>query len=352
MRSRYSLATHSRDLEVNVIAGNCRPRFAWQCAVSVLVAVISTALLGVGVSQAEPVRPTIQRTVDEGQGVTAVYVYSPAMRKTIKVQVITPRHPSGIRPSLYLLSGLGEEDPANSMWLRKTDARNFYADKNVNVVMPLAGNGSFYTDWERDDPKLGRYQWETFLVKELPPLIDAAFDGNGRRGIAGISMGAGAGLVLAARNPGFYKAVGAYSGCYSTAGIAGETYPRAIVAAFGGDANNMWGPPGSSGWAAHDVLSLAHNLRGTTLYISTGTGRSGTYDQPGYPDNSNPVDRQVIGGAIETGALWCTQQLQSRLTAQHIGATIRYVDPGTHAWPYWRDQQRESWSTLERGMNS
>ncbi|WP_372495504.1 alpha/beta hydrolase [Gordonia sputi] len=313
---------------------------------------MSTALLGVGVSQAEPVRPTIQRTVDEGQGVTAVYVYSPAMRKTIKVQVITPRHPSGTRPSLYLLSGLGEEDPANSMWLRKTDARNFYADKNVNAVMPLAGNGSFYTDWQRDDPKLGRYQWETFLVKELPPLIDAAFDGNGRRGIAGISMGAGAGLVLAARNPGFYKAVGAYSGCYSTAGIAGETYPRAIVAAFGGDANNMWGPPGSSGWAAHDVLSLAHNLRGTTLYISTGTGRSGTYDQPGYPDNSDPVDRQVIGGAIETGALWCTQQLQSRLTAQHIGATIRYVDPGTHAWPYWRDQQRESWPTLERGMNS
>ena len=95
MRSRYSLATHSRDLEVNVIAGNRRPRFAWRCAVSVLVAVISTALLGVGVSQAEPVRPTIQRTVDEGQGVTAVYVYSPAMRKTIKVQVITPRHPSG-----------------------------------------------------------------------------------------------------------------------------------------------------------------------------------------------------------------------------------------------------------------
>lgn len=346
------MLTVKRTQEVAAIPGSRTRRPAGYCVISALVALLTALVAGGGVARAEPSRPTIQRIVSEGQDLVGVYVYSVAMRKTIKVQVITPRHPSGSRPSLYLLSGLGEEDPENSMWLRKTDARGFYADKNVNVVMPLAGNGSFYTDWERDDPKLGRYQWETFLIKELPPLIDRTFDGNGRRGIAGISMGAGAGLVLAARNPGFYRAVGAYSGCFSTTGIAGEAYPRGIVAAFGGDASNMWGPPGSRGWADHDVLSLASNLRGTTLYVSTGTGRPGRYDQPGFPGNSDPVNRQVVGGGIEAGAYWCTLQLQSRLTAQHINATIRYVDPGTHAWPYWRDQQRESWPVLERGMNS
>lgn len=317
-----------------------------------MLAVVTVAFVAPATAHAAPQQPSVQRTASEGENLTAIYVYSVAMRKTIKVQVLTPQVSRGPRPTLYLLSGLGEEDPNNSMWLRKTAARTFYADKNVNVVMPLAGNGSFYTDWERDDPKLGRYQWETFLTNELPPLIDATFDGNGKRGIAGISMGAGAALMLAARHRGFYRAVGAYSGCFSTTGVAGEAYPRAIVHAFGGDADNMWGPPGDRQWAAHDVVGMAQNLRGTAIYVSTGTGRSGKYDEPGYPGNGDPANRQVVGGAIEAGTYLCTRQLQSKLTSAGIPATIRFVDPGTHAWPYWRDQQRESWPIIERGLNS
>ena len=67
------------------------------------------------------------------------------------------------------------------MWLRKGGAAEFFRDKNVNVVLPLAGPGSFYADWQRDDPKLGRYKWETFLTQELPPLIDEEFDGFVRK---------------------------------------------------------------------------------------------------------------------------------------------------------------------------
>ncbi|MGC4935541.1 alpha/beta hydrolase [Gordonia sp. DT30] len=320
---------------------------------SVVATAAAVVVSGQAGALAQPAaQARIERTVSEGSGLTAVYVYSPAMAKTIKVQVLTPAHADRSRGSLYLLSGLGEEDPENSMWLRETAARQFYADKNVNVVMPLAGNGSLYTDWQRDDPKLGRYQWETFLIKELPPLIDEAFDGNGKRAIAGISMGAGSGLVLAARNPGFYRAVASYSGCYTTTGVAGQAYPRGIVAAFGGDANNMWGSPGDPDWAAHDVLRLAGNLRGTTVYVSSGTGRPGAYDAPGYPGNSDPVNRQVIGGGIEFGTYMCTRELQSRLAAERIPATIHIVDPGTHSWPYWRDQQRESWPIIERGLDN
>jgi len=31
----------------------------------------------------------------------------------------------------------------------------FFADKPINVVMPVGGPGSFYTDGEKDDPTLG-----------------------------------------------------------------------------------------------------------------------------------------------------------------------------------------------------
>ncbi|OZC32230.1 alpha/beta hydrolase [Gordonia polyisoprenivorans] len=339
------------------MSGDSGRRSRWRLRVSagllVVAAAVMTGVVGEpGAAYATPQKASIVRTASEGTDLTALYVYSPAMRKTIKVQVLTPAHADRTRPSLYLLSGLGEEDPQNSMWLRKTDARRFYADKNVNVVMPLAGNGSLYTDWERDDPKLGRYQWETFLIDELPPLIDATFNGNGKRAIAGISMGAGAGLVLAARHPGFYRAVASYSGCYTTTGLAGQTYPRGIVTAFGGNPDNMWGPPNDPQWAAHDVVSLAGNLRGTTVYVSSGTGMPGKYDEPGYPGNSDPANRQVVGGGIEFGTYLCTRELQSRLVASGIPATIRYVDPGTHSWPYWRDQQTQSWPTIARGLNS
>ncbi|MET4165353.1 diacylglycerol O-acyltransferase/trehalose O-mycolyltransferase [Gordonia terrae] len=311
---------------------------------------VAGSLVAAAPATAAPERPVIERSVPDGPHTHLLDVYSAAMDKTIKVQVVTPRTGTGPRPSLYLLGGLNEEDPNNSIWTLKTDVAGFYADKNVNVVMPIAGDGSFYTDWQRDDPTLGRYKWETFLTRELPSLIDERFDGNGVRGIAGLSMGAGAALVLAVRNPGFYDAVAAYSGCFTTTGPAGQAYPRGIVAAFGGNADNMWGPPGDPAWAEHDVVAKAANLRASTVYVSTGTGRAGRYDAPGYPGNENPTDRQVIGGAIEVGSLWCTQQLDARLDQLNVPATIRYVDPGTHSWPYWVDQQRESWPTLRRGL--
>ncbi len=333
--------------------GTAAPR-AFGCArISVVLAAIASTIAtglicGIGPATAVSGRSYIDRVVAEPGKLRAAYVYSAAMRRTIKVQ-LAGAESSSRRPTLYLLGGLGEQDPANSIWNIKTPVGAFFADKDVNVVLPIAGNGSMYTDWQRDDPKLGRYRWETFLTKELPPLIEKRFAGNGRRGIAGLSMGAGAAMVLAARNPRFYHVVASYSGCFTTEG-AGQAYPRGIVRAFGGNPDNMWGPPADPGWAAHDVIERAANLRGTVLYVSTGTGRPGPYDAPGYPGNDNPLDRQVVGGGIEFGTYLCTRQLKSRLAALRIPATIRVIDPGTHSWPSWIDQQRESWPVIKRGL--
>ncbi|WP_411353233.1 alpha/beta hydrolase [Gordonia bronchialis] len=329
-----------------------RPRRSIVSLLTLAVAVTFIAFPGAAVNAAPTSRPAEIIGVDPSDdGLLAVDVYSAAMRKIVKVQVSVPnRNATAHRPTLYLLGGLGEESPDHSVWTTHTDLRGFFKDKNVTVVLPIAGNGSLYTDWQRDDPVLGRYKWETFLTRELPPLIEKRFGGNGRRGIAGLSMGAGASLVLAARHPGFYASVAAYSGCYTTGGIVGQAYPRSIVTAFRGNPDNMWGSPADPDWARHDVLRLANNLRGTAVYVSSGTGRPGKYDAPGYPGNSNPVDRQVIGGGIEVGAYWCTRNLQDRLRQLRIPATVRIIDPGTHSWPYWIDQQRTSWPVIKRGL--
>ena len=49
-----------------------------------------------------------------------------------------------------------------------TDIQGFFADKNVNVVSPLGGTFSWFTDWVGDGSK----QYQTYMTKELPPLIN------------------------------------------------------------------------------------------------------------------------------------------------------------------------------------
>ncbi|WP_433716808.1 hypothetical protein ACQP2U_23900 [Nocardia sp. CA-084685] len=59
----------------------------------------------------------------------------------------------------------------------------FFADKESNIVLATGGPGNVYTDGQRPDPVLGTNKWETFLTRELSPLIDARFEGNGRNAI-------------------------------------------------------------------------------------------------------------------------------------------------------------------------
>lgn len=318
-----------------------------------LVVFCAVLLLGwVGIPalvSAQPSAPRIDSRVDVSGTLAELSVYSPSMDKTIEVQVLTPEAKTGPRPSLYMLSGIGEEDPTNSMWLRKGEAAEFFRDKNVNVVLPLAGPGSFYADWQQDDPKLGRYKWETFLTQELPPLIDAEFDGNGRNGIAGLSMGAQSAMMLASRNPDLYSAVGAYSGCFASAEVLGQGSMRGIVSAFGGDANNMFGGPLDPEWAAHDVLVNAEALRGKAIYVSVGTGLPGPHEKF---ETAKDWDIVLVGGAIEVGSNYCTHRLDDRLRQLAIPATFDFENVGTHSWAYWVDQLPRSWPTLAAGLGS
>lgn len=309
------------------------------------VVVAAMSLTSIGVAAAAPA-DTAARIVDTAiasDTLRTLRVDSPAMGAIVEVQVLTPAATAGSRPTLYMLSGIGEEDPHNSMWLRKGGAAEFFADKDVNVVLPLAGPGSFYTDWQRDDPKLGRYQWETFLTEELPPLIDAAVDGNGRNAIAGLSMGAQSAMMLAARHPDVYSGVASYSGCFASSEPLGQASIRAIVGAFGGDADKMWGGPLDPAWVEHDSVVNAESLRGTDVYVSVGTGAPGRYESF---DSAAALDVVAVGGAIEVGANYCTRRLAERLGRLNIPATFDFTETGTHSWPYWVDQLPKSWPTL------
>lgn len=305
--------------------------------------VFSLTVLGSLLGFAAPAHaaPSIDRIEHIADRWVRVFVDSPSMG-AVEVQVLLPRNTSRPRPTVYLLDGRSADESGNH-WTSLGDAVRFFDDKDVNVVLTVGGTASYYTDWQRSDPQLGTYKWETFLTKELPPLIDSEFAGNGRNAVAGVSMGAQGALMLSVRAPELYRAVAGYSGCYTATDAVGQAQMRLVVGSFRGNADNMFGPEGGPDWAAHDVVAHAEALRGKTIYLSSGSG---------VPGAKETTESATFGAPIEAVTNYCTHQLADRLTALNIPATTNFRSTGTHAWQYWADDLEASWPVIDKALSN
>ncbi len=273
-----------------------------------------------------------------------VYVHSDSMNKNIPVKILRSAG-GGPAPTLYLLDGLRAPDNDNG-WLINTDVENFFAGKHVNVVIPFGGGGTFYSDWERDDPKLGHVRWETFLTQELPAVMKNSYGSDGvNNGIAGLSMSGTSALNLTAHHPELYKSVASFSG-YPTASSPGFAQGIQIsVAQMGGNPLNMWGfwPAGS--WLRNDPLLNVGAFRGKRVYISSGGG-SPTSDATVNPLSArfDPVKfAQMV--PLETAAGLSSQTFIPALQLAGVNPTVHITANGTHWWNYWQDRLHEAWFT-------
>ncbi|MBH0778412.1 alpha/beta hydrolase [Nocardia bovistercoris] len=316
----------------------------------VAAVLLSCALASAGANAEPPNEPTrvLNRTEGPGRQVELT-VHSAAMARAVTVRVLPAANPDAPAPTLYLLNGV--DGGADGNWFNRTDIGEFFGPRQVNVVVPFGGAGSWFTDWRADDPALGRQRWTTFLTRELPPLVDATFRGNGHNAIAGISMGATAVFQAALAAPGLFRAVGSFSGCASVSDPLGRTVVSGIITGHGGDPNNMWGGPDNPLWAANDPALHADKLRGLSLFVSASTGSPGNHDTLDDPriggDPLTLADRVVVGGAIETISADCTRRLRDRLVELRVPATVTVREGGTHAWPYWQDDLHAAWTQFE-----
>lgn len=339
---------------------NSQMRGSVRPAISALVLAALLVLSGAPHTAAEPGAHVVSRTTGSGQSVE-ISVYSPSMDRNIPLQVLRPAEPGIPAPTLYLLNGAGGgEDSAT--WPAQTDVAEFFADKHVNVVIPLEGAFSYYTDWQHPDEGLaetlennGRNMWATFLTEELPPLIDATFGTTGANALAGISMAATSVLDLTIRAPELYRAAAAYSGCAMTSDPLGQTFVTLVISLGGGDPENMWGPTGGEGWRQRDPYLQAHRLPDIPMYISSGTGLPGRYDTLDNPrlndDNKKLWNQILVGGGIEAVTDYCTRALARR--TQELGRTNIVYDirpTGTHSWGYWESDLHRSWPLLAAAM--
>lgn len=310
-----------------------------------LLAIIVAALLpmlSVPPAGAEPGEAPhitdIQHVTDRWDKVS---VYSPSMNKIVVNDVY--KAPRSGAPVLYLLPGIDGGDnldpgasfaPGTKSWFGMTDIQGFFANKNVNVVSPLGGQFSWYTNWDNDPSK----QYQTYMTKELPPLINAQYKANGRNAVGGLSSTGGTAIDYAIQAPGVYRAVASYSGFPAPSDSAQDV--ALTLSGGGANAADMWGPLGGPGWVAHDPSKNAAKLKGVAVYAAASAGGQGAVDR--LPDG---FGANIAGGFIEGIVAANTKQFADAAAAAGIPITYIVRPEGSHTWGLFESEMQESWNT-------
>jgi len=225
---------------------------------------------------------------------------SPALGKKQVFLVLMPEEvkPGQQFPVLYLLHGAygGETD-----WTERTDVEKYVADDDLIVVMPSAGPFS----WYMDSPREATSAAETYITKELIPLVDSTLPtipSREGRGICGLSMGGHGALLLAAKHPDLFSSASSLSGILRITNHAGRWH---LI--------DRLGPMDASPevWQANSVYELADRFVGSDVALLFDTGRED-----------------------ETGAVEDCRQTHERMNALSVPHTYEEF-PGTHSWSYW-----------------
>ena len=222
--------------------------------------------------------------------------YSHASSSTgteMKFGVYVPPHASGTRlPVLYYLAGL---TCTEETFMIKAGAQQLAAAAGLILVAPdtsprgieLPGDrehwdfgvgAGFYVD-ATESPWAKHYRMYSYVVDELPAIVEANFPATSRRGIFGHSMGGHGALVIALRNPARYHSVSAFAPIANPMAVPwGE---KAFSRYLGADRTT---------WEAYDASVLLQRAQG---------GREILVDQ-GLADQF--LERELHPDALEAAA--------------------------------------------------
>ncbi|WCB95131.1 hypothetical protein DSM104299_03873 [Baekduia alba] len=292
------------------------------------------------VARATPVRLGLDlvRRATDGRLVTLTLA-SRAMGGRQRVAVLLPRgYPAGGRrryPVLYLLHGTGG---SYAGWSAQGDVARIVGDRRLIVVMPDDSANGAYTDWYGLPTGVHAPvpAWESYHLSELLPWIDRHYRTVAARGgriVAGLSSGGAGAMKYAARHPGLFGWAGSFSGAVDLGLPAYRAVAPALNAATppgGLPGTCTFGPPGAdaAGVAANDATALAPNLKGTGLFVASGSGVPGPLDAPG------PITDVQAG--VERVVWPMNQAFATALDAAGVARTTDFYGSGTHAWPYWQ----------------
>jgi S-formylglutathione hydrolase FrmB len=146
---------------------------------------------------------------------------SKLMAREMPYRVVLPRNYEKNKteryPVVYLLHGFGG---SFSNWTDKTNLKQYPADFRYIIVTP-EGNNGFYTD----HPKNANDKYESYIIEDLIPEIDAKFRtlaDREHRFIGGLSMGGYGAMKFGLKYPQMFALAGSFSGAISASSYRSE----------------------------------------------------------------------------------------------------------------------------------
>ncbi|MFI5782502.1 alpha/beta hydrolase [Nocardia sp. NPDC051570] len=260
---------------------------------------------------------------------------------------------------VYALDGMRAGQDLSG-WEINTNIVDALTKANINVVMPIGGQSSFYADWNSASEFFGmapsggapggpgitqvaaggpgksyRYTWETFLTQDLRNALKDRLGFNPvRNGVFGLSMGGSAALTLAAYHPDQFSYAGSYSGYLNNSAPGMREALRAAMIDAGGYNIDSMAPPWGAAWLRMDPFVFAPQLKAhnTRLWVAAATGI------PAAGDVHSALD-VVQGVPLETLAMAGTRAFQVRMMSLGGGnTTYDFPTVGMHNWRNWESE--------------
>ena len=240
-------------------------------------------------------------------------IQSSAMSKAYKAVVILPvsyAKSKAAYPVLYLLhGGFGHYRD----WLEKTPDRELIqrlSDQyNLIIVLPEGEVFSYYID----SPVKKDSQFESYLVKDVIPKIDASYRtnrSNKARMISGLSMGGYGSLYISSRHPDLFCAAGSMSGALNPDMRGWRLPPEPttnIKAAFAG----IMGPIETVDYSKYSVIEMADVMKTNKVELIFDCGVDDFLIEPNREMHRRLVFNQMPHDYSER--------------------------PGGHSWDYWQN---------------
>ncbi|GAA3235200.1 alpha/beta hydrolase family protein [Actinocorallia longicatena] len=263
-------------------------------------------------------------------------------------------------PVLYVYGGGTGGDYRG--WDAMTDIKDYAARYDALVVLPEGGVGGGFTNWYNGGAG-GGPNWETFLVGEVPQLLERNYRASASRAVMGISSGGQGAITFAGRHPGFFRYAASFSGILhlTQPGISTVLTFTDLANGVPGGVEKKWGDPVAdrTNWMWHDPYVLAQNLRGTGLYVSAGTtGRPGPLDakweelleeQGGLGE---ALEWRIVGGYSEAVVGSTVRSMVRRLDALGIPVTAHVYGDGLHNWAYWNREFHLAWPLIMKAIGA
>lgn len=244
--------------------------------------------------------------------VDTLSIASSSMGKTINAAVVLPNSYAKGKtkyPVMYLLHGAYGHFRD---WLKSTPNKMTVKDLadqyNIIIVMPEGEKYSFYLD----SPVNKESQFETHIIKEVIPTVDATYrtisEKKGRV-ITGLSMGGHGALYLSTRHPELFAAAGSMSGALDMGGMlqrdSADQVKKLMEPVFGADSGKQ------ELYDANAVLGMIDKIKANKMPLT--------------------IDIGVDDFLIESNREFHRRMVYEKVPHEY---TER---PGAHTWEYWEN---------------